>query len=120
MYLERYSRIPYVKEFARQIDESIRTYFCGYIFNAVTGLLPVIEGIIRRMAASQHRDIGQGTKKLNDELQALVDRELQSKSSNVTRRRKLVACPKSSKIPCSIPRRLIGRQSVSGQAKILG
>jgi len=78
MYLDRYSRIPYVKDFARQIDESIRTYFCGYTFNAVTGLLPVIEGIIRKMASSQNRDIGQGTKKLNDELQALVDRELQS------------------------------------------
>jgi hypothetical protein len=36
MYLDRYSRIPYVKDFARQIDESIRTYFCGYTFNAVT------------------------------------------------------------------------------------
>jgi hypothetical protein len=78
MYLDRYSKIPYVRDFARQIDESIRTYFCGYTFNAVTGLLPVIEGIIRKMAASQNRDIGQGTKKLNDELQALVDRELQS------------------------------------------
>jgi hypothetical protein len=78
MYLDRYSRIPYVKDFSRQIDESIRTYFCGYTFNAVTGLLPVVEGIIRKMAASQNRDIGQGTKKLNDELQALVDRELRS------------------------------------------
>jgi hypothetical protein len=78
MYLDRYSEIAHVKDFARQIDESIRTYFCGYTFNAVTGLLPVIEGIIRKMAASQNRDIGQGTKKLNDELQALVDRELQS------------------------------------------
>lgn len=78
MYLDRYSRISYVKDFSRQIDESIRTYFCGYTFNAVTGLLPVIEGIIRKMAAGQNRDIGQGTKRLNDELHALVDRELQS------------------------------------------
>jgi hypothetical protein len=78
MYLDRYSRIPHVKDFARQIDESIRTYFCGYTFNAVTGLLPVVEGIIRKMAAGENRDIGQGTNKLNDELQALVDRELQS------------------------------------------
>jgi len=78
MYVDRYSRISYIKDFARQIDESIRTYFCGYTFNAVTGLLLVIEGIIRKMAASQQHDIGHGTKKLNDELQALVDRELQS------------------------------------------
>jgi hypothetical protein len=78
MYLDRYSKLLYVKDFSRQIDESIRTYFCGYTFNAVTGLLPVVEGIIRKMAASQNRDIGHGTKKLNDELQSLVDRELQS------------------------------------------
>jgi hypothetical protein len=67
-----------VKDFSHQIDESIRTYLCGYTFNAITGLLPVIDGIIRKMAAEQNRDVGQGTKRLNDELQALVDRELQS------------------------------------------
>jgi hypothetical protein len=78
MYLDRYARITYVKDFSHQIDESIRTYFCGYTFNAITGLLPVIEGIIRKMAAGQNRDVGQGTKRLNDELQTLVDRELQS------------------------------------------
>jgi len=78
MYLDRYSTIPHVRDFAHQIDESIRTYFCGYTFNAVTGLLPVVEGIIRKMATSQNRDVGQGTKKLNDELQSLVEREEQS------------------------------------------
>lgn len=78
MYLDRYSTIPHVKDFARQIDESIRTYFCGYTFNAVTGLLPVIEGIIRKLAISQNRDVGPGTKGLHIELQAFVDRELQS------------------------------------------
>lgn len=78
MYIGRYSTIPHVKDFARQIDESIRSYFCGYTFNAITGLLPVIEGIIRKIAISQNRDVGPGTKGLNIELQAFVDRELQS------------------------------------------
>ena len=78
MYLERYSKIRHVRDFSRQIDESIRTYFCGYTFNAVTGLVPVIEGIIRKMAAQQNRDVGYGTKKLIDELTALVDREEKS------------------------------------------
>jgi hypothetical protein len=78
MYLDRYSKILYVRDFARQIDEAIRTYFCGYSFAAVTGLLPVIEGVMRKMATSQSRDVGQGTRKLNDELQELVDRELNS------------------------------------------
>ena len=78
MYLERYSKILHVQDFGRQIDQSIRTYFCGYTFNAVTGLLPVIEGIIRKIAVSQNRDVGSGTKGLNVELQAFVDREIQS------------------------------------------
>jgi hypothetical protein len=76
--LERYGKIRHVCDYARQIDESIRTYFCGYIFNAITGLIPVIEGIIRKIALSQNRDVGYGTKKLKAELQAFVDRELQS------------------------------------------
>jgi hypothetical protein len=78
MHLERYSKILHVRDFARQIDQSIRTYFCGYTFNAVTGLLPVIEGIIRKVATSQNRDVGNGTKGLNVELQVFVDREIQS------------------------------------------
>jgi hypothetical protein len=78
MFLDRYSKVPHIRDFSRQIDESIRTYFCGYTFNAVTGLLPVIEGIIRKMALQQNRDVGQGTRGLKVELQALVDREKQS------------------------------------------
>jgi hypothetical protein len=80
MFLDRYSRILHVRDFSRQIDQSIRTYFCGYTFNAVTGLLPVLEGIIRKMATRQNRDVGQGTRGLKAELQALVDREQQSPS----------------------------------------
>lgn len=30
MYVDRYSKVLHVRDFARQIDESIRTYFCGY------------------------------------------------------------------------------------------
>ena len=78
MFLDRYSTILHIRDFSRQIDESIRTYFCGYTFNAVTGLLPVLEGIIRKMAVQQNRDVGQGTRGLQVELQALVDREKQS------------------------------------------
>ena len=62
MYLDCYSKILHVRDFTRQIDGSIRTYFCGYTFNAVTGLLPVIEGIIRKVANSQGRDVGQAQK----------------------------------------------------------
>src|SRR6202050_978127 len=78
MFLDRYSTILHIRDFSRQIDESIRTYFCGYTFNAVTGLLPVLEGIIRKMAPRQKRDVGHGTRGLKVELQALVDREQHS------------------------------------------
>ncbi len=75
MFLERYSKVVYVRDFSRQIDDSLRTYFCGYTYNAVTGLLPVVEGIIRKMAKRQNRDVGSGTYGIKLELQALVDRE---------------------------------------------
>jgi hypothetical protein len=78
MFLTRYSTIIHVRDFSRQIDESIRTFFCGYTFNAVTGLIPVIEGIIRKMAARQNREVGHGTRRLVDELQSLVEREEQA------------------------------------------
>jgi hypothetical protein len=78
MFLDRYTKVLHVRDFTRQIDESIRTYFCGYTFNAVTGLLPVVEGIIRKIATRQNREVGSGTRGLIDELQALVDREEQS------------------------------------------
>ena len=38
----------------------------------------MIEGIIRRIATGQNRDVGHGTQNLNVELQALVDREKNS------------------------------------------
>jgi hypothetical protein len=82
MVLKRYSKIRHVRDFARQIDESIRTYFCGYTFNAITGLIPVVEGIIRKIALSQNRDVGYGTKKLKRELEAFVDPSIGSCSQS--------------------------------------
>jgi hypothetical protein len=78
MFLDRYSKIIYVRDFSQHIDESIRAYFSGYRLVAVIALVPVLEGIVRRIAASNNRDIGQGTKKLNDEFQSFVEREMNS------------------------------------------
>jgi hypothetical protein len=78
MFLERYSKIMHVRDFTRHIAESIRAYFSGYKLVAIIGLLPVVEGVVRRIALGQSRDIGQGTKKLKDEFQAFVDREIRS------------------------------------------
>ena len=75
MLLERYSKIIHVNDFARQIDESIKAFFSGYRLVAVLAMVPVIEGIVRKMATRQNRDVGNGTKKLNDEFDVLVERE---------------------------------------------
>jgi hypothetical protein len=73
--LERYSKIIHVKDFAPQIDESIKAFFSGYKIVAVVALVPVVEGIVRKMATRQDRDIGKGTKKLKEEFALLVERE---------------------------------------------
>jgi hypothetical protein len=78
MFLERYSKIVHVRDFKRHIGESIQAYFSGYRLVAIIALVPVLEGVVRRIAASQSRDIGRGTKKLNDEFQAFVQREINS------------------------------------------
>jgi hypothetical protein len=75
MLLERYSKIIHVKDFAPQIDESIKAFFSGYKIVAVVALVPVVEGIVRKMATRQDRDIGKGTKKLKEEFALLVERE---------------------------------------------
>jgi hypothetical protein len=78
MFLDRYSKIVHVRDFTPQIDESIRAYFSGYKSIAVTGLLPVLEGIIRKIATRQGRGVGNGTAGLKDELNKLVEEELAS------------------------------------------
>jgi hypothetical protein len=75
MLLERYSKIIHVKEFAPQIDESIKAFFSGYKIVAVVALVPVVEGIVRKMATRQERDVGNGTEKLKEEFALLVERE---------------------------------------------
>jgi hypothetical protein len=75
MMLERYSKIIHVKDFTRQIDESIKAFFSGYRLVAVVAMVPVVEGIVRKMATRQNREVGGGTKKLNVEFDLLVERE---------------------------------------------
>jgi hypothetical protein len=78
MFLERYSKITYVRDFEQHIGQSIRAYFSGYKLVAVIALVPVLEGVVRKIAASHGRHIGAGTKKLNDEFKAFVDAEIES------------------------------------------
>jgi hypothetical protein len=78
MVLERYSKIMHVRDFSRQIDEAIKAYFAGYKFVAVTAMVPIFEGIVRKLATRQNRDVGQGTRKLVAEFDALVEHETNS------------------------------------------
>ena len=78
MYLERYSKIMHIRDFGRQIDEAIKAYFSGLKLAAITTLVPVIEGIVRKLAARQNRDVCQGTSRLISEFDALVEGEKNS------------------------------------------
>jgi hypothetical protein len=78
MYLERYSKITHVREFGQTINEAIKAYFSGYKLVAVMALIPVVEGTVRRIAMSQNRDVGPGTRKVVAEFDAFVAREMTS------------------------------------------
>lgn len=78
MFLERYSKILHMRDFTQHIGESLKAYFSGYKLVAIIALVPVLEGIVRKVASTHGRNIGQGTKKLNEEFAAFVDREINS------------------------------------------
>ena len=78
MHLDRYTKVMHVRDFGASIGESIESHFCGLDIAAVSTMVPVIEGIVRKMAVRQHREVGQGTRKLIGEFDALVERERNS------------------------------------------
>jgi hypothetical protein len=75
LFLERYSKIIHVQNFSRQIDEAFKAYFSGYRLVAITAMIPVLEGIIRKIAIAAKRDVGHGTQGLNREFDAIVEDE---------------------------------------------
>jgi len=75
MYLHRYTQVPHINEFASRIDESFRVFFSGYKAAAVTLMIPVLEGVLRKVAISADRNVGHGTKGLINELEKLVEEE---------------------------------------------
>ena len=54
---------------------SIKAFFSGYKLVAVVAMVPVIEGIVRKMASRASRDIGFGFGKLKVEFDHIVERE---------------------------------------------
>lgn len=75
MLLYRYRVVDHVREFAEQIRESIEAWAGGLDLAAVATLLPVIEGVLRKMAAVDGRDLGPGTRKVADEIDRMIDAE---------------------------------------------
>ena len=78
MYLERYSQVTHMRDFSKQIDECFRAFYSGYRIVAVTSMIPVLEGIIRKIAGAASRDLGHGTQGLLREFEALVEEEKNS------------------------------------------
>src|ERR1700757_2241007 len=87
MHLERYSKITHIRDFAKQIDECFRAFFSGYRHVAITSMIPILEGIIRKIAIQSGRDVGRGTQGLLREFELLVEEE---KSSPQRYERRLV------------------------------
>ena len=50
MVCERYCRVPYVSDYKEIISESIEAHFSGLRHISVAGLMPVVEGVGRRIA----------------------------------------------------------------------
>jgi hypothetical protein len=75
MLLERYQKVDPVSEFSKQIRDAIEASAFGLDYAAVATLLPVLEGVIRRLANADGRDVGRGTSKLADEIDQLAVHE---------------------------------------------
>jgi hypothetical protein len=75
MLLGLYCQTKHVKDFKVQISEAIEAFCFGLTHAAIATLIPILEGIIRRIAKEGRRDVGSGTTKLIDELNQLIGRE---------------------------------------------
>ncbi len=72
MLLERYRKVPIVKEFEASISDALEAAHLRLFHAAVSTLFPVIEGIIRDSASAGGRSVGQGTQKLPDEIDEMI------------------------------------------------
>jgi hypothetical protein len=78
MLLGLYAKTIYVRDYKLQISEAIEASFSGLHYAAVSTMIPVLEGIIRKVAKAEQRDVGSGTKKIIDELNHILNKELNS------------------------------------------
>lgn len=75
MLLEKYSKTRFIGDFKTQIAEAIEASFSGLYHAAIATMIPVLEGVIRKISQDAARTIGSGTKKMIAELDILIDNE---------------------------------------------
>lgn len=75
MLLARYSKVPFVAEFSAEIAEAIEAAQLGLFHPAVATLVPVLEGVLRKLADARGAPIGGGTRHLVREIEALIEHE---------------------------------------------
>lgn len=54
LFIEKYSVTPFVKDYSKIINEGIEAHFIGLNYAAVATLVPVIEGIARKIALKRN------------------------------------------------------------------
>lgn len=75
MLLERYRKLEPVSSFAIQVREAMEAAAFGLNHAAIAMMLTVLEGIVRKLADADGRDVGPGTKKLVAEIEQLAKEE---------------------------------------------
>jgi hypothetical protein len=78
-----YQHTRQVRAFKAQIEEAITAWFIGLHHAAVATMVPVLEGVIRKIAQESKREVGNGTKKVIAELDELISKEDRSPHSTV-------------------------------------
>ncbi|GLQ32748.1 hypothetical protein [Litoribrevibacter albus] len=67
LYVEKYSKTPFIKDYIEVLGDGLEAHFLGLHYAAVATLIPVVEGISRRLAKKrnvEHRYIKQTIKNL--------------------------------------------------------
>jgi hypothetical protein len=70
-----YGHTRHVYDFKAQIAEAITAWFMGLHHAAVATMVPVLEGVIRKIARESQREVGNGTRKVIAELEELIAKE---------------------------------------------
>ena len=78
MLLERYNKTQYIADFKQEISEAIEAAQLGLFHAAVSTLIPVVEGVIRRLATIRGQPIDRGTNQLIREIDDLIKRQKDS------------------------------------------